>query len=164
MNLFKFRNRVLFVTDFHIWNIILPCFSINPPFLLAFSRIKSILYKSSISRRKCHLSTIFLYILPLLGGRGCCYWTECVGGEGAKGTFCPASAVPGTMSVYVIGIKGDAEAFWGTSHQHWWSRRGILEAWFPRGSSSLVTMNIHFYFLKVVFSADSPPTPHLGKF
>lgn len=38
------------------------------------------------------------------------------GGRGAKGTFCPGSAVPGTMRVYVIGIKGDAEAFWGTSH------------------------------------------------
>ena len=39
------------------------------------------------------------------------------------------------MIVYkVIGIKGAAKTSLGTSHR--WSRRGILEAWFWRGSSS----------------------------
>lgn len=39
------------------------------------------------------------------------------------------------MIVYkVIGIKGAAKTSLGTSHQ--WSRRGILEAWVWRGSSS----------------------------
>ena len=103
----------------------------------AFSDIYK--WSTNISRRKHHLSTLFVYVLPFF------WWVEIL----FTGQSAPNAKKWKILSrvVYkVMGMKGAAKISLMSSQQ--WSKRETLHAWFWRGISSQLILNIHFYFLK----------------
>ena len=105
------------------------------------SKTFSDIYESftAISRRKHHLSTIFVYVLPLFDGRRF-HLLDRVHQEAKKGK------ILSRIVCKLMEMKGGAKTSLVTSQQ--WSKRETLHAWFWRGISSQLMLNIPFYFLK----------------